>query len=164
MSAQHSRRPAAYARIAATGVSLAGAVAMVGVMNAAAQSNAASVTDPPVTDAWADTTVPDSAPTSVVVIEVHRTVYVDENGNPVDADDIGGADDDDENVTQVPSTSAARRTTRTTVPASGSGGTTRTTVGPGSTSGSGAGSSSTAPPTTVRRTTTVPSCSGSGCP
>lgn len=151
MSAQHPRRPAAYARVAATGVSLAGAVALVGVMNAGARpkaSSPASVTDPPVTDAAATTTTP-APPDSVVVIEVHRTVYVDEHGNPVDSSA----------VPQVPSTAIAGRPTRTTVPSRP-----RTTNGSSAGSGSNSTTTTAAPPTTVRRTTTVPACSGSGCP
>ena len=83
-----SRRPAALARAAATGISVVGAVAMVGVLNASAQNNSASDTadtqppaDPAVTDS-AGAIVTEPRPT--VVIEVHRTVYVDEHGNPVD--------------------------------------------------------------------------------
>lgn len=151
MSAQHPRRPAAYARVAATGVSLAGAVALVGVMNAGAAPKASSpvsVIDPPVTDAAATTTAP-APPDSVVIIEVHRTVYVDEHGNPVDPSA----------VSQVPPTSVAERSTRTTVPSRP-----RTTTNSSTGAGSSPTTTTAAPSTTARRTTTVPACSGSGCP
>jgi len=165
MSARHPRRPAAIARVAATGLSAAGVFAIIGVMAAPSHStntnnvvDPSSVTDPPVTDA----SVVETAPDSVVVIEVHRTVYVDENGNPVDP-----------HQTIPPnSTNASHSTTGTTVKSGGSSGskattsTSTTTVG-GSTAGSTA-PRTTVPSTTVPRPTTTkpkpPPCSGSKCP
>lgn len=160
-----TRRPTMVARVAATGISVAGTAALVGVMSSA-QSGASSAETPDasaVPVATAEQGVVGAAragdapaSTEVVVIELHRTVYVDEHGNPVTPNNP--AEQSTSGPVSVPATGPATRpaTRSTTRPTTQPTSTTATTVA--------------APSTTSTRTTTVttapprPRCSGSGCP
>ena len=150
---RRARRPAAIARVTATGISIAGSLGIVGSLARADQADTSSVTS---VGSDVGTTTPDDvrpaasvvsvATTTTVVIEVHRTVYVDEFGNPVEPPPVTvlAPSTASSPVTTAPTRVRTSQPTVSTVPG------TSTTVA--------------APATTVRTPPPPPSCSGSNCP
>ena len=145
MGGRARRGPAALTRLAATGISTAGGLALVGVMAAstgppAPTADAASVSGPAVSEPQPSV----APPGSVVIIEVHRTVYVDEAGNPVDPASVSSTVAAP-GVGTTPTT-GPRRSTTTTTP----GRVTSTTAA--------------VPRASTTTTSSAPRCQGSNCP